>query len=114
MIPHKGGIIMKHWTPIGPEWKTEDIFRIRQILKDEHIPFKMPFYDVFFVNNFSMPAKERRWGILVRSKDLERVINLLVREELACRALWEDPAEGVRRKENPERTPGTLSPVLSR
>ena len=60
---------MKRWTSLGPEWKTADIFRIREILRDEHIPFKMPFYDVFFANTFNMPSEEKRWGILVREKD---------------------------------------------
>ena len=39
---------MKRWTSIGPEWKTEDTFRIREILKAERIPFRMPFADTFF------------------------------------------------------------------
>ena len=115
MIPNEGGIItMKRWTSIGPEWKTEDIYRVRQILRDEHIPFKMPFYDVFFANTFNMPSEDRRWGILVRVKDLEKVITLLIREGLACRALWEDFAGEPCRDKSPERAPGVLSPVPSR
>ena len=105
---------MKRWTSIGPEWKTEDIYRVRQILRDEHIPFKMPFYDVFFANTFNMPSEDRRWGILVREKDLEKVITLLIREGLACRALWKDFAGEPCRDKSPERAPGILSPVPSR
>ena len=105
---------MKRWTSLGPEWKTEDIYRIRQILRDEHIPFKMPFYDVFFANTFNMPSEDRRWGILVREKDLEKVITLLIREELACRELWEDSPEVSCRAAGTKQAPGILSPVPSR
>ena len=105
---------MKRWTSLGPEWKTADIFRIREILRDEHIPFKMPFYDVFFANTFNMPSEEKRWGILIRKKDMEKVIALLIREGLACRALWEDSPEESFRAAIPEQAPGILSPALSR
>jgi len=105
---------MKRWTSLGPEWKTADIYRIREILRDEHIPFKMPFYDVFFANSFHMPSEEKRFGILIRKKDLEKVITLLIRERLACRALWEDSPEASFRAAVPVRAPGSLAPVLSR
>lgn len=75
---------MNHWKFVGPEWKTEDVFRVREILKCEHIPHKMPFSDVFFTSVFHAPAKDKRWGILVREKDLERVMALLVREGLCA------------------------------
>ena len=80
--------MMKRWTYIGPEWKTDDIFRIREILKEKHIPFKMPFSDVFFMNFFNPPTKEKRWGILVREKDLAKTAALLIREGLAWKELW--------------------------
>ena len=80
--------IMNRWTDIGPEWKTDDIFRIREILREKHIPFKMPFTEVFFANFFNPPAKERRWGILVREKDLAKTAALLIREGLAWKELW--------------------------
>lgn len=105
---------MKRWTSIGPEWKTADIFRIREILKEEHIPFKMPFYDVFFANTFHMPSEEKRFGILIRKKDLKKVIALLIREGLACRALWEDSDEEPCPAASPEPAPCILSPVPSR
>ena len=38
-------MIISRWTDIGPEWKTEDIFRIREIFLENHIPFRMPFSD---------------------------------------------------------------------
>ena len=57
---------MSHWKQVGPEWKTEDVFRVREILKCEHIPHKMPFSDVFFTSVFHTPAEDKRWGVLVR------------------------------------------------
>ena len=103
--------IMNKWTNIGPEWKTEDIFRIREILKDEHIPFRMPFADVFFANTFNMPAADRRWGILVREKDWEKTVAVLVREGLACDNLCRDAASASCRAEAADLHTGFASPV---
>ncbi len=75
-------IFRKCWVPVGPEWKTGDTFRIREILKDEGIPFRMPFSDVFFTSIFHMPAEDRKWSILVREKDRAKVMDLLAREGL--------------------------------
>ena len=74
--------MMHNWKSIGPEWKTEDVFQVREILKGEHIRFKMPFSDVFFVNIFHMPAEDKRWTVLVREKDWERVVRMLIKEDL--------------------------------
>ena len=89
-------MILSRWQNIGPEWKTEDIFRIREILKEEHIPFRMPFSDIFFANLFHTPAKDKRWGILVREKDLTKAAALLAREGLACGNLRQIAAESCR------------------
>lgn len=102
--------IMSQWTYMGPEWKTEDIFRIREILRENHIPFKMPFSDVFFANTFKMPAADRRWGILVREKDLGRAAALLIRDGLACAALWPDTVI-TQEAAGGKITSGFLSPV---
>ena len=80
-------IFSKCWVPVGPEWKTGDTFRIREILKDEGIPFRMPFSDVFFTSIFHMPAEDRKWSILVREKDRAKVMDLLAREGLVRAAL---------------------------
>ena len=80
-------IFSKCWVPVGPEWKTGDTFRIREILKDEGIPFRMPFSDVFFTSVFHMPAEDRKWSILVREKDRAKVMDLLAREGLVRAAL---------------------------
>lgn len=79
---------MNHWRQIGPEWETETVFQIREILKGEHIPFRMPFSDIFFVHVFHALAEDKRWGILVREKDREKVADLLVQEGLiSCEML---------------------------
>lgn len=75
--------MMNHWQNLGPEWKTETAFQVREILKSEHIPFRMPFSDVFFASFFHLPAEDKRWGILVRRKDWERAVKLLARDGLA-------------------------------
>ena len=104
---------MKRWTSIGPEWKTEDTFRIREILKSEHIPFRMPFADTFFTYTFSLPDKEKRWAVLVREKDLEKVTGLLLREELLCRNNLKASAVAPCPAGSPDPVPGVLSPVPS-
>ena len=104
---------MKRWTFIGPEWKTEDTFRIREILKSEHIPFRMPFADTFFAYTFSLPDKEKRWAVLVRKEDLEKVTGLLLREELLCRNNLKASAAAPCPAGSPDPVPGVLSPVPS-
>ena len=105
--------IMNKWTSIGPEWKTEDVFRIIGILKDEHIPFRMPFEDVFFANIFRMPAADRKWGVLVREKDWEKAVAVLVREGLAGSNLCRDTAAASCRAEAADLRAGFASPVPS-
>ena len=79
---------MNCWKQIGPEWRTEAVFQIREILRGEHIPFRMPFSDIFFVHVFHHLAEDKRWGILVREKDRERVADLLAQEGLiSCEML---------------------------
>ena len=75
-------MIISRWTDIGPEWKTEDIFRIREIFRENHIPFRMPFSDLFFTSVFHMPEKNKRWSIRIREKDCPKAAALLVRENL--------------------------------
>ena len=89
-VRNRGGIrkmIVSRWTDIGPEWKTEDIFRIREIFRENHIPFRMPFSDLFFTSVFHMPEKDKRWSIRIRKKDRPQAVILLVREGVVCRNL---------------------------
>ena len=75
---------MNRWKYVGPEWKTEEVFRVREVLKCEHVPFKMPFSDVFFTSLFHTPAEDKRWGVLVRKKDWEKAVALLEQEGLCA------------------------------
>ena len=101
-------IFSKCWVPVGPEWKTGDTFRIREILKDEGIPFRMPFSDVFFTSIFHMPAEDRKWNILVREKDRERAAALLVREGLCAGELL--PAHSACPDAGPKKMLNTMWP----
>ncbi len=84
---------MSRWQQLGSEWKTEEVFRIRELLKTEHIPFKMPFTDLFFTSSFHAPAEDRRWAILVKTKDLPKAASLLRQEGLAANVPVPAPKE---------------------
>ncbi|MBR5960033.1 MAG: hypothetical protein IKZ98_03495 [Clostridia bacterium] len=103
---------MHSWRNIGPEWKTEDTLRVREILKGEHIPFKMPFTDVFFVNTFRLPSEEKRWSVMVRVRDWEKVVRLLIGEGLISGAELEACAFEI--EPEPEGTVCFCAPVPSR
>ena len=90
---------MNRWEYIGPVWNTETVYRILEIFRDEKIPYKMPFSDVFFTNYFHPVSKERRWGIMVRRKDWGKAVDVLAREGLVRREMLpavepETPAAG--------------------
>ena len=107
-------MIISRWTDMGPEWKTEDIFRIRELFRENHISFRMPFSDLFFTSVFHMPEKDKRWGIRVREKDRSKAAALLIRENLACGDLLRGIVEEPRRPEKDGCTAAYVSPVLSR
>ena len=73
------------WVPIGPEWKTETVFLVRELLRSERISFKMPFSDLFFTSVFHLPDKDKRWSVLVRRQDWERTVAFLAQEGLINR-----------------------------
>ena len=75
---------MNRWKQVGPEWRTEEVFRVRELLKCEHVPFKMPFSDVFFTSLFHTPAEDKKWGVLVREKDWKKAVALLEQEGLCA------------------------------
>ena len=81
------GILLSDWVPIGPEWRTETVFQVLELLKGERIRFKMPFSDMFFTSVFHLPNKDKRWSILVRRHDWERVVTLLAQEGLISREM---------------------------
>ena len=104
--------MMHYWKYIGPEWKTEDVFQVREILKGEHIPFRMPLSDIFFVNMFRLPSNDKRWGVMVREKDWEKVVRLLIRDDLISGADLE--ACAVESDPEPEAAVRYCAPVPSR
>ena len=87
------------WINLRESWRTEQAFRVLEVLKSVHIRCRMPADDMFFMNPFQMPHPALRWDIQVRRRDLERAMALLVREGLAhetpgaARAAEEPPAD---------------------
>ena len=86
---------MNHWKNIGPEWKTGEAFQIRELLRSEHIAFRMPFSDMFFTSIFRLPADDKRWEIQVKERDWERAAALLIREGLASLNMFPQPETAV-------------------
>jgi len=78
------------WVPIGPEWKTETVFQVRELLRSERINFKMPFSDIFFTSVFHLPAEDKRWSVLIRRNDWERAVTILAQDGLICREMLMD------------------------
>lgn len=71
---------MSKWKQIGNSWGAEDAVRIREILKEEHIPCRIPFNSALLANPYRLPAADHRFEIRVRRKDLEKAAAVLVRE----------------------------------
>lgn len=74
------------WKQLGPKWPTNVVFRVLELLKEQHIPCRMPSDDMFFCNLFHPPHPDRRWEINVRRRDWSRAIDLLDREGLLDRS----------------------------
>ncbi len=73
---------MSRWIDIGYKWNTETTYRVREFLKENWIPIRMPFDDMFFQSMYHLPHKDRMWGLKVRKKDLPHVLALLEKEGL--------------------------------
>ena len=71
---------MSRWIDIGIKWNTETTCRAREFLKENRIPFRMPFDEMFFQSMYHLPHRDRIWGISVRKKDLARALALLAEE----------------------------------
>ena len=71
---------MSRWINIGYKWKTETTYRVREFLKENGIPFRMPSDEMFFQSMYHLPHRDRIWGIKVRRKDLALVLALLEKE----------------------------------
>ena len=74
------------WKQLGPRWPTNDVFRVLELLKEQHIPSRMSSDDMFFCNLFCPPHPGHRWEIQVRRRDWRRAIDLLDGEGLLDRS----------------------------
>ena len=71
---------MSRWINIGYKWKTETTYRVREFLKENGIPFRMPSDEMFFQSMYHLPHRDWRWGIKAKRKDLAFVLALLEKE----------------------------------
>ena len=71
---------MSRWINIGYKWKTETTYRVREFLKENGIPFRMPSDEMLFQSMYHLPHRDRIWGIKVRKKDAGCVLSLLEKE----------------------------------
>jgi len=53
-----------------------------ELLKENHISWRMPSHDMFFISAFHLPHPDRRWSILVKRHDHKRVLAILDQEGL--------------------------------
>ncbi len=53
---------MSKWIEIGYKWKTETACRVREFLKENRIPFRMPFDEMFFQSMYHLPHRDHIWG----------------------------------------------------
>ena len=77
---------MLGWKQLGPKWLTNEVYRVLELLEEQHIPSRMPSDNMLFCNLFCPPHPGRRWEIRVRRRDCNRAIALLDREGLLDRA----------------------------
>ena len=71
---------MSKWIDIGYKWKTETTYRVREFLKENRIPFRMPFDEMFFRSMYCLPHRDWLWGIKVTRKDLPCALSMLAKE----------------------------------
>ena len=73
---------MRRWMDIGPKWNTETTYRVRELLKEKMIPFRMPFDEMYFQSMYHLPHRDRIWGLKVQKQDMDCVLSLLEKEGL--------------------------------
>ena len=86
------------WKQLGPSWLTNDVFRVLEVLNEQHIPSRMPLGDMFVFNLFRPAHPALRWEIRVRQRDWDRAIDLLHGEELLNRSMSGKGAPESRRR----------------
>ena len=65
--------------------------KIRELLKENGIPMRMPSDEMFFQSMYHLPHRDRLWGIKVRKKDLARIRAMLAKEEVKYKGLARFP-----------------------
>lgn len=81
---------MFEWKNLGVKWRSEQAYQVLEILKQNHIRYRMPADDMFFNSPFHLPHPDRRWAIQVRQRDVKRASALLAREGLIPDAAGDD------------------------
>ena len=71
---------MSRWIDIGPKWTTETMYNVREFLKENRIPVRMPCDEIFFRSMYHLPHGNWVWGIEVRRKDLACALERLEKE----------------------------------
>ena len=75
---------MSRWIDIGPIWNTETTYRVRELLKEKRIPFRMPYDEMFFQSMYHLPHRDWTGGFKVKKQDADCVLSLLEKEGLLC------------------------------
>ena len=78
---------MLGWKQLGPKWPTIEVFRVRELLREHHIPNRMPSDDMFSYNRYRPSHPGLRWEIRVRHRDWSRATALLDGEGLLNSAM---------------------------
>ncbi len=73
---------MSRWIDPGYKWNTGTTYTVRELLKENRIPFRMPSDEMFFQSMYHLPHRDRIWGIRIKRKDSARVLSLLEQEGL--------------------------------
>lgn len=77
------------WKQLGPRWLANDVFRVLELLKEQHIPSRVLSDNLFFCSLFCPPHPAYRWEIQVRRRDWNRAIDLLDRAGLLNRSSFD-------------------------
>ena len=94
------------WKELGAIWRSEQVYQVLEILKQNRIRCRMPADDMFFNSPFHLPHPDRRWAIQVRRRDVKRAMTLLIQEGLvhepaSADLITEEPLAGRTRTTRP-------------
>ena len=75
------------------EFRTEQAYRVLELLRHHNIRCQMPSDEMYFVNAFRLPHPDLRWRICVRRLDYQRATEILAAEGLINGATRSDRAD---------------------